>query len=51
MASEETPLLDSQDDLATIQQHEAVYARFSPVRKRTIVALVALAGLSPRMYS
>jgi hypothetical protein len=45
MASEETPLLVSDAELA----HEALYNRFSPSRKRIIVALVSWSGILPSM--
>ena len=48
MASEETPLLANDGDIAAKQLlHDAVYNRFSRLQKRTIVSLIALAGLSP----
>ena len=48
MASEESPLLGpSADDLIAEIQHDAVYERFSTLRKRYIVAIVSLAGLIP----
>ncbi|KAJ7131864.1 MFS general substrate transporter, partial [Mycena crocata] len=40
---EETPLLVSASELA----HEAVYARFTPIQKRTISALVSCSALIP----
>jgi hypothetical protein len=43
MASEDTPLLVSDAELA----HEALYNRFSPSRKRTIVALVSCSAILP----
>ena len=44
--SEETPLLLSPRD-----QHADLYKRFSPARKRVILALVSLAGVVPRQCS
>lgn len=49
MASEESPLLASSEDIIAEIQHEAVYERFSSLRKKVIVAIVSLAGLIPRM--
>lgn len=47
--SEETPLLnDNAADSDVQTRHEAVYRRFSPARKRTIVGLVSVCGLIPR---
>ena len=43
--SEETPLLS-----ATNLDHEEVYKRFGPARKRGILAIVSLVGLIPRTY-
>ncbi|KAJ7714934.1 MFS general substrate transporter [Mycena olivaceomarginata] len=47
MASEDTPLLVSDAELA----HEALYNRFSPSRKRTIVALVSCSAILPMFAS
>ncbi|KAK0455358.1 MFS general substrate transporter [Desarmillaria tabescens] len=44
MVSESTPLLDE------VSRHEEIYNRFSPARKRTIVALVSWSALVP-MYA
>jgi hypothetical protein len=43
LASEETPLLADVPKDA----HDAIYDRFSPAQKRTILALVSCAGLVP----
>jgi hypothetical protein len=43
---EETPLLSSERNL----DHEEVYKRFAPARKRGILAIVSLTGLIPRTY-
>ncbi len=52
MASEETPLLLDGSippvDFAAAKEHELVYNRFTPLQKRTIIALISVAGLSPR---
>jgi hypothetical protein len=40
--SEETPLLSS--------KHEALYQRFTPVEKRSLVAMVSVCGLLPCVY-
>ena len=45
-SNEETPLLSS----ATNLDHEEVYKRFAPARKRVILAIVSLIGLIPRTY-
>ena len=42
--SEETPLLSPTKNL----DHEQVYSRFGPARKRGILAIVSLVGLIPR---
>ncbi|KAJ7690704.1 major facilitator superfamily domain-containing protein [Mycena rosella] len=47
MASEETPLVFSSAEIA----HEAVYTRFSPSRKRVIVALVSCSAILPMFAS
>ncbi|KAJ7350409.1 MFS general substrate transporter [Mycena albidolilacea] len=47
MASEDTPLLVSDAELA----HEALYNRFSPSRKRTIIALVSCSAILPMFAS
>ncbi|KAJ7287301.1 MFS general substrate transporter [Mycena rebaudengoi] len=47
MASEETPLLLSAAEIA----HEALYNRFSPSRKRVIVALVSCSAILPMFAS
>ncbi|KIY48200.1 MFS general substrate transporter [Fistulina hepatica ATCC 64428] len=49
--SEETPLLVPPNDVNSIFKHEAVYARFSPARKRVFVALVSWCGLLPLFVS
>ena len=46
MENEETPLLSSDRNL----DHEEVYKRFAPARKRGILAIVSLTGLIPRTY-
>jgi hypothetical protein len=46
MASEETPLLHQADEQAALD-HDAVYDRFSPSRKRIIAAVTALTGTFP----
>ncbi|PSR70423.1 hypothetical protein PHLCEN_2v13674 [Hermanssonia centrifuga] len=55
MASEETPLLLDGPippvDFAAAKEHELVYNRFTPLQKRTIIALISLAGLSPLLIS
>ena len=43
-ANEETPLLPD----VSVDQHAELYQRFSPARKRVILALVSLAGVVPR---
>jgi hypothetical protein len=43
--SEETPLLPQ--SVVEAQVHDALYDRFTPAKKRTIVALCAWAGLVP----
>jgi hypothetical protein len=43
--SEETPLL--RQSVVETQVHDALYDRFTPAKKRTIVALCAWAGLVP----
>ncbi|KAF8951951.1 major facilitator superfamily domain-containing protein [Flammula alnicola] len=45
MASEETPLLSSENDV--LEDREAVYRRFSLARKRLIVLMVSGCGLIP----
>ncbi|KAI0810795.1 MFS general substrate transporter [Irpex lacteus] len=45
---EQTPLLA---DSEVQQKHDAVYSRFTKAQKRTILALIALAGLSPLFIS
>jgi hypothetical protein len=47
MASEETPLISSSAELA----HEALYNRFSPSRKRVIVALVSASATLPSEFT
>lgn len=47
MSSEETPLLRSTAEI----DHDAVYGRFTPARKRVIVAVVALTGTFPSELS
>lgn len=42
--SEETPLLSQNP----ADKHAALYNRFSPARKRAILALVSCAGIVPR---
>ncbi|GJE88175.1 MFS general substrate transporter [Phanerochaete sordida] len=44
--NEETPLLDD-----AVRKHEEVYNRFTPAQKRTITALISLAGLLPLFVS
>lgn len=46
MANEETPLLDD-----AVRKHEEVYNRFTPAQKRTVTALISLAGLLPLFVS
>ena len=46
MESEETPLLSSDRNL----NHEEVYKRFAPAKKRGILAIVSLTGLIPRAF-
>lgn len=46
MATEESPLLGEVVDAAVLK-HEEVYNRFKPAQKRTITALISLAGLVP----
>lgn len=41
-SGEETPLLNDE-----VRKHEEVYNRFTPAQKRTITALISLAGLFP----
>jgi hypothetical protein len=48
MASEKSPLLSDQDHITG--KHEVVYHRFSPAKKRLIVAMVSLCGLIPSEY-
>ena len=43
---EQTPLLSTDGEVQ--QKHDAVYNRFTNRQKRTILALIALAGLAPR---
>lgn len=45
--SEETPLLPP----TPADKHAALYNRFSPARKRVILALVSCAGIVPRKLS
>lgn len=47
MASEQTPLLEGQPVL----DHDKIYDRFSPSRKRVIVAVTALTGTFPMFAS
>ncbi|TFK35473.1 major facilitator superfamily domain-containing protein [Crucibulum laeve] len=47
MASEETPLLATD----VVLKHETVYQRFSPARKRFLVAMVSWCGLMPLFVS
>ena len=53
MATEESPLLEEVGEVVDVdvKKHEAVYSRFTPARKRVIVALIALAGLMPRTFA
>ncbi|KAK7679623.1 hypothetical protein QCA50_017334 [Cerrena zonata] len=51
MTSEESPLLGPSEDIIAEIQHEAVYLRFSPLRKKAIIAIVSLAGLMPLFVS
>ncbi|CAL1703109.1 unnamed protein product [Somion occarium] len=51
MASENSPLFGTPTDDTGEIQHEAVYLRFSPTRKKVIVAIVSLAGLIPLFVS
>ena len=46
-SSEETPLPSFDMDFLN---HEEVYKRFAPARKKGILAIVSLAGLIPRTY-
>lgn len=46
MATEESPLLGEVVD-PDVRKHEEVYNRFSTGQKRTITALISLAGLLP----
>jgi hypothetical protein len=46
MDSEESPLLPTDQDY-NAGKHEAVYGRFSPAKKRLIVAMVSICGLIP----
>lgn len=46
-AGEETPLLLPE---SRVDKHAELYKRFTPARKRIILALVSLAGLVPREY-
>ena len=46
MESEETPLLSSDRNL----NHEEVYKRFAPARKKRILAIVSATGLIPCTY-
>ena len=41
--TEETPLLQFPQD------HDEIYGRFSPAKKKTILGLVSLTGLLPSM--
>lgn len=50
MTSEETPLLVPLPD-PVVLEHELVYQRFSPARKRFILSLVSLAGIMPRVLT
>lgn len=57
MANEQTPLLDPEGPTAHAHQktaldakHEALYQRFSPSKKRAIVALVSCSSLLPRTH-
>ncbi|KIP04583.1 hypothetical protein PHLGIDRAFT_129402 [Phlebiopsis gigantea 11061_1 CR5-6] len=50
MATEESPLLGEVVDIAVLK-HEEVYNRFTPAQKRTITALISLAGLVPFFVS
>ncbi|KAI0062171.1 MFS general substrate transporter [Artomyces pyxidatus] len=49
MSSEESPLLPHavEENAVPLSAHQAVYQRFTPARKRVIVALVSSAGLIP----
>lgn len=47
MASEETPLLHDDTEIAAINAHEAIYSRFSNKTKHIIVALVSWSAVLP----
>ena len=44
MVSERTPLLREEN---VDQKYDDVYDRFTPAQKRTIVALISMAGIAP----
>lgn len=50
--SEETLLLPGQEARLTeiTSKHELVYERFSPHKKRTLLAIVSLCAVLPREY-
>ena len=51
MATEESPLLPSEPERQAVLKHDAVYDRFSPSRKRVIIAVTALTGSFPSMFA
>ncbi|GJE88176.1 MFS general substrate transporter [Phanerochaete sordida] len=50
MASEQTPLLRDEEEQVVLD-HDKIYDRFSPSRKRAIVAVTALTGTFPMFAS
>lgn len=51
MSTEETPLLLPDPDQVAEEEHNVIYTKFSPRRKKTIVVIVSWAGFLPSKFS